>query len=267
MDHSTYREATTVAQKLLRDAMPGGVLYDGRRMIHFKADGKWGRVTQSAYNQADHRTRLAVDNILRDRYNTSAFELSNIRRAQKIAAENASFGNERDGGLKRYWDLDSIQAMIRRHAVPEYAELLADERIINLEAARGPGLTYDAFSKAKTSSASGLFQLTKGTWANVANAAGVQNVSPWSTTMAPPRVVGGPFDAEANVKAYVELGLRNIMALKKARLPITYETVYAMHQQGSPARIKAGSWAAANQQSGASLAILDRAHKQAIGLA
>lgn len=250
-------EATRQAQSLIN-------ILAGKHLLD--VDGKWGRYTQSRYDALDENAKRVVDELLA-RYGTSPAKLTTIRRAQKAAAR---LPVEVPGTLRRFWDPAAIAAMISREgarmrAPSDVLAALASESILQLEAAFNRSGHADASSLHPKTAAAGLFQFLPSTWNRLTAKAGLRPTSR-TANLSKEVVEGGPFDAGANVRAFIALAIENAALLRAKGLPVTPSTLYALHQQGAPRGIAAlldrGGWTALRDQSTPSIAVLADAARE-----
>lgn len=245
-------QATAIAQGLMSNFYGDRPIGPpGRPASVMRVDGKWGTYTQSAYQGLDDDTRAVLDKALAS-LGTSANQLSRTRAVNRVAA--APEQQVVESGLKRYFDLEAVQAAVRRAVydlrvserltkggvknVDRVIAVITGRDILDLEAARGRDGSYDAFSQAGSTSASGLWQFTSATWnttiAQLRRSGVKQDFVPFTVQEGKARILrpGGPFDLTSAAYAYVWLTLQNALTLARNSLPVTTGTLYTLHQQG-----------------------------------
>lgn len=190
-------------------------------LLGVRADGRWGKFTQGAYERAKPDVRSRVDEILA-RNGTSA---QSEYRARSVAKSNArqAFNTDTPTGVNLI-SVSQAEAIVasaavdlnvERHAAALKAFLRREARRVDL----GGVPHYDSLSK--NGSSRGLMQMQPAAWADARKK--FPGIGDYSNV----------FDPWRNIYAGVAYSVMNIALLEKARVPVSSDTLYLAHNQGA----------------------------------
>lgn len=261
---ATGNPAVIKAQQMMAEELGGRQVCHEGKCVQLRADGMWGSFTQTAYGMLSSSTRTRIEKELLAQFGTTP----KILYDDYLKRKKAQLGKlpSSSGWLT----LEQVRSALQREASaqglhPTVIDIVASPRFIGLEAVSKGGL-YDLFSLNPNTATAGPFQFWYKTWNGFARKRPDLRLSETSNSelrrqAAERRAVpGGPFDFSAHIRAFVALVKDNVASL--GAMPITHETLYAMHQQGNTRRLKTARWSNVKQQSRASLQVLAAAHQQ-----
>lgn len=264
--------AVRVAQIRIMNALPGGNLRYKGQVKKMYVDGRWGSFTQAAFDTLSATDRRQIEEEMWRLYQTSPqAEALKYRGAKQREYQEAGSPKQTDGWLSSTQVLAAIEREMESRGTPQvWRPTIASRQLLDLEAGKSQK-GYNLFSLNPDTQAAGLFQFVVKTWNGLAarkhlNLIRIDKRSLVTWAQSRQQIAGSPFDFYASIRAYVALATDNARALASARppVPVTVETLYAMHQQGSVSRLRSARWLNVSQQSSPSLQVLARAHELAL---